>query len=85
VEFIGEFAQKFAVQVQCAFLGWPTDMYEPLHLWIQKNHAAFLAEDRAAMTRDRPRVHGPRQRAAAGSARVRRTINPGIVAPFIFG
>jgi cytochrome P450 len=51
VEFIGEFAQKFAVQVQCAFLGWPTDMYEPLHLWMQKNHAATLAEDRAAMTK----------------------------------
>lgn len=49
VEVIGEFAQSFAVQVQCAFLGWPPEMHQPLRLWTRKNHAATLAQDRAAM------------------------------------
>ena len=49
VEIISEFAHWFAVRVQCAFLGWPTDMCEPLRLWTQRNHKATLAEDRAAM------------------------------------
>lgn len=51
VELISEFAHWFAVRVQCVFLGWPTDMYEPLSLWTQKNHEATLAEDRAAMAK----------------------------------
>lgn len=51
VEFINEFAHSFAVQVQCTFLGWPTDMYEPLRLWTQKNSKATFAEDRAAMAK----------------------------------
>jgi cytochrome P450 len=37
------------VQVQCSFLGWPTDMHEPLRLWTQKNHKTTLAQDREAM------------------------------------
>lgn len=49
VEIISAFAQPFAVRVQCAFLGWPPDMHEPLRLWAQKNHEATLARDRAAM------------------------------------
>ena len=51
VEFISEFAQGFAVRAQCTFLGWPTDMYEPLRLWTQKNQQATLAEDRTAMAK----------------------------------
>lgn len=51
VEFISEFAQSFAVRAQCTFLGWPTDMHEPLRLWTQKNQQATLAEDRATMTK----------------------------------
>ncbi len=51
VEFISEFAQGFAVRAQCAFLGWPTNMYEPLRLWTQKNQQATLAQDRAAMAK----------------------------------
>ena len=46
VEFISDFAMKYALQVQCAFLGWPLEMQEPLRLWMQKNHAATLAQDR---------------------------------------
>jgi len=49
VEVIGELAQSFAVQVQCAFLGWPADMRQPLRLWMRKNREATLAQDRAAM------------------------------------
>lgn len=49
VEFIAEFAQSFAVRVQCAFLDWPPDMHEPLRLWTRKNQEATLAQDRAAM------------------------------------
>lgn len=51
IEFISEFAQGFAVRVQCTFLGWSADMYEPLRLWTLKNQQATLAEDRAAMAK----------------------------------
>ena len=49
VEVIAELAQSFAVRIQCAFLGWPADMHEPLRLWTRKNQEATLAQDRAAM------------------------------------
>ena len=49
LELMGDFAHLFAVRVQCAFLGWPASMHEPLRLWAQKNHAATLAQDRPAM------------------------------------
>jgi cytochrome P450 len=49
IELISQFAHMFSVQVQCAFLGWPTDMHEPLRLWTQKNHNATFAEDKSAM------------------------------------
>ena len=49
VEFIGALAQSFAVRVQCAFLGWPAHLHEPLRLWTQKNREASLALDRPAM------------------------------------
>lgn len=49
VELIAEFAQPFAAKVQCASLGWPPDMHEPLRLWTRKNQEATLAQDRAAM------------------------------------
>ncbi len=49
VEFMSEFAQPFAVRVQCAFLGWPPHMHEPLHYWTAKNHGATFVQDRAAL------------------------------------
>jgi hypothetical protein len=49
VEFIADFAQPFAVRVQCAFLGWPQDMRERLRLWTRKNQEATLAQDRTVM------------------------------------
>lgn len=49
-EFIQSFARVYAVQVQCAFLGWPESLYEPLNEWVRKNHRATLAQDRSAMS-----------------------------------
>lgn len=48
-ELMAEFAQVFALQIQCAFLGWPAYLHEPLRAWIRKNHEATLATDKAAM------------------------------------
>ena len=48
VEFIGSFAQIFALQIQCAWLGWPSSLHEPLRLWTLKNHTATLSRDRDA-------------------------------------
>jgi len=50
VEFTGDIALPFAVQVQCAFLGWPISLHEPLVRWTRKNHEATLAQDRKAMS-----------------------------------
>ncbi|KLK89983.1 cytochrome P450 [Microvirga vignae] len=48
VELMGSFAQEFALRIQCAFMGWPTEMNEPLRRWVQRNHDATLAGNRAA-------------------------------------
>ena len=48
VELIGEFAQIFALQMQCAWLGWPNSLHEPLRLWTLKNQTATLSGDREA-------------------------------------
>ena len=49
-ELMDEFAVPFAVRVQCAFLGWPPGLREPLARWTRENHEATLAEDRQAMS-----------------------------------
>lgn len=49
IELMAGFAREFAVRIQCAFLGWPNDLHEPLRQWIRKNHEATLARDRAAL------------------------------------
>ncbi|HRA61380.1 MAG TPA: cytochrome P450 [Burkholderiaceae bacterium] len=49
VELMVGFAQPFALQVQCAFMGWPDSLHEPLRQWIGKNHLATRAGDRSAM------------------------------------
>jgi cytochrome P450 len=48
IELMGEFAQNFALRVQCAFMGWPGALHEPLRQWILKNQAATLGGHRAA-------------------------------------
>lgn len=50
VDFIAAAALPFAVQAQCAFLGWPATLHEPLVRWTRKNHQATLAQDRKAMS-----------------------------------
>lgn len=48
VELIAEFAQIFALRIQCAWLGWPDTLHEPLRLWTLKNQAATMSRDREA-------------------------------------
>lgn len=48
-EFMAALAEDFSLQVQSAFLGWPSDLHEPLRRWVRKNHEATLARDRVAM------------------------------------
>ena len=50
VELMAQVALPFAVRVQCAFLGWPPTLHEPLVQWARKNHEATLAQDRHAMS-----------------------------------
>lgn len=50
LEFMADAALPFVVQVQCAFLGWPAALQEPLVRWTRKNHEATLAQDRKAMS-----------------------------------
>ncbi len=48
-ELMAGFAQPFALRIQCAFMGWPDTLHEPLRQWIDKNHRATRAGDRSAM------------------------------------
>ncbi|MEP6970701.1 MAG: cytochrome P450 [Betaproteobacteria bacterium] len=50
-ELMAGFAQPFALRIQCAFMGWPANLHEPLRQWIDKNHHATRAGDRSAMAR----------------------------------
>ena len=50
-EFVSEFADGFAVQGQCAFLGWPAAMHEPMHQWTRRNNQSKRVEDRALTDR----------------------------------
>ncbi len=49
VELMEQFAQPFALRAQCAFMGWPDSLHEPLGHWIGRNHRATRAGDRSAM------------------------------------
>nr|WP_201861239.1 cytochrome P450 [Microvirga soli] len=48
VELMGGFARDFALRIQCAFMGWPAELQEPLRQWTRRNHEATLSGDRAA-------------------------------------
>ncbi len=48
-ELMAGFAQPFALRMQCAFMGWPDSLHEPLRQWIDRNHRATRAGDRSAM------------------------------------
>ncbi|WP_280546934.1 cytochrome P450 [Halomonas sp. 11-S5] len=49
VEAITEMGQGFALEIQCAFMGWPTSLHEPLRAWVKRQQAATLAGDREAL------------------------------------
>lgn len=49
VELMERFAQPFALRAQCAFMGWPDSLHQPLRQWIGRNHRATRAGDRSAM------------------------------------
>lgn len=49
VEWMDGFARDCAMRMLCAFMGWPAALHDPLREWIRKNHAATLAQDRAAL------------------------------------
>ncbi len=49
-DVVERFSRAFALQIQCAFMGWPESLHEPLREWVLKNHRATLARDRQAMT-----------------------------------
>lgn len=51
VELITAVAQDFALQIQSAFLGWPTDLHEPLRQWIRDNQEATLSGSKEAMSK----------------------------------
>lgn len=48
-DVVEQFSRVFALQVQCAFMGWPDSLHQPLREWLLKNHRATLARDRQAM------------------------------------
>ncbi len=50
VEVMASFAEPYANRAQCAFMGWPESLREPLQQWTKKNHAATHARDREAMS-----------------------------------
>src|SRR5262249_32526413 len=50
VEFMVDVALPFAVEIQCAFLGWPRALHNTLIQWMGRNQAATLAQDRRAMS-----------------------------------
>jgi hypothetical protein len=49
IDLVTQLARRFAVRIQCAFLGWPDSLHQPLLQWVQKNHQATLARDAGAM------------------------------------
>lgn len=48
-DVVEQFSRVFALQIQCAFMGWPDALHEPLREWVLKNHRATLAHDRQAL------------------------------------
>ncbi|MBB3184010.1 hypothetical protein FHR95_001570 [Halomonas fontilapidosi] len=49
VEAMTAMGQDFALEIQCAFMGWPTSLHEPLRAWVRRQQAATLAGDREAL------------------------------------
>lgn len=48
-ELMTSFAQPFALRIQCAFMGWPLNLQEPLQSWVTRNNRATLERDRPVL------------------------------------
>ena len=46
VEIMSDLAEPFALQAQCAFMGWPETLHEPLRDWMRKKDTADSSGDR---------------------------------------
>lgn len=49
LDVIPAVAEDFALRVQCAFMGWPDALHEPLRAWARRNAEATLARDPAQL------------------------------------
>lgn len=49
-ELMADFAQPFALRIQCAFMGWPLTLQEPLQNWTARNNQATLKRDRTVLS-----------------------------------
>lgn len=45
VDIMHALAHPFALHMQCAFMGWPDSLHEPLRLWVQRKNAAARTRD----------------------------------------
>jgi cytochrome P450 len=45
MDVIPAVAEDFALRVQCAFMGWPDALHEPLRAWARRSAEATLARD----------------------------------------
>jgi cytochrome P450 len=46
LEFSGSFALPFALKTNCAFLGWPVDIWQQINVWTHGNQEAALSQNR---------------------------------------
>ena len=50
IDVISSLAQPFSVRAQCAFMGWPSTLHQPLLDWVAANHLATRSADKAKQT-----------------------------------
>lgn len=48
-EAMSEVGQPFALEIQCAFMGWPESLHRPLREWVNRQQTATLEGDRKAL------------------------------------
>ena len=46
-DLMTDFAREFALEAQCAFMGWPEALFEPLRRWVRRSAEATRSRDRA--------------------------------------
>lgn len=45
-DLMTDFAQEFALEAQCAFMGWPETLFAPLRRWVHRSAEATRSRDR---------------------------------------